>query len=205
MIRAIFILMTPHLEDKLAQDYPQFFTRRSPNASCGYWSGMLDKPQHRDTRRTELSELGMSDVCWCDDGWYRIIHDFCYLTKGTLEHARHVLSREGKLTVHQSPKFEFIQIKEKLGTLRLYYKLWQSDAPVKDIDPRDIELRLLEITREIDGYRAFAYLLSSKTCELSGSAARLRIRGGELKTLSKDKAVELGFEDLPPDHALLNG
>jgi len=63
----------------------------------------------------------------------------------------------------------------------------------------------LEIIHEIDGYRAFAYLLSSKTCELSGSAARLRIRGGELKTLSKDKAVELGFEDLPPDHARLNG
>ena len=196
--------MTPELEARLVSDYPEFFARRKKGVSCGYTSTILDDPQHRDRRRKELSELAMSDVCWCDDGWYEIINDFCHLTKRTLDNARHVLSREGKLTAHKSPMFEFVQIKEKLGTLRLYYKLWQPDTPLEDIDPRDIDLRLLEIIHEIYGYKAFAYLLSSKTCELSGSAGRLRIRGGELKTLSKDKAVELGFEDLPAELRFLS-
>jgi len=97
---------------------------------------------------------------------------------------------------------EFVQIKEKLGTLRLYYKLWQPDAPVEDKDPQDVQNRLLEITHEISGYNGFAYLLSSKTCELTGSEGRLRIREGLFKTLSNEKAAELGFKELPSDHYL---
>jgi hypothetical protein len=88
------------------------------------------------------------------------------------------------------------------GSLRLYYKLWQPDSHEEDKNFQDIQQRLLEITHEISGFKAFAYLLSSKTCELSGSEGRLRISGGCLKTLSQEKAMELGFQDLPSDHYL---
>jgi|GEM_PF-3249479 len=140
----------------------------------------------------------MSDVCWCDDGLYDIIDNFCHLTKWTLDHARHVQSKNGTLSTHGAPKLEFVQIKEKLGTLCLYYKLWQPDFHDEDKDPQDIENRLLEITNRIGGYRGFAYLLSCKTCELTGASGKLRIHGGLYKTISQAKAAELGFEDLPP-------
>ncbi len=194
--------MKPELEDKLVADYPEFFARRATGVSIGYSSGILDDAQPHQKTGNQLSDLGISDVCWCDDGWYEIIHGFCYLSKWTLDNARHVLSQDGKPVVHESPKLEFVQIKEKLGTLCLYYKLWQPDAPVEDKDPQDIEKRLLEITHEISGYNGFAYLLSSKTCELTGSTGKLRIREGLFKTLSNEKAAELGFEELPSDHYL---
>ena len=201
-LRSTFAKMNPELENKLVSSYPEFFARRATGVSIGYSSGILDDAQPHQKTGNQLSDLGMSDVCWCDDGWYGIINDFCYLTKETLDHARHVLSKDGTLAAHEVPKLEFAQIKEKLGTLRLYYKLWQPDAPVEDKDPQDVENRLMEITHEISGYNAFAYLLSSKTCELTGSAGKLRISGGCLKTLSKEKALELGFDDLPSDHYL---
>ena len=194
--------MNPELENKLVSSYPEFFARRATGVSIGYSSGILDDAQPHQKTGNQLSDLGMSDVCWCDDGWYQIIHDFCYLSKWTLDNARHVLSRDGKPVVHEAPKLEFVQIKEKLGTLCLYYKLWQPDSPDEDKDAHDIEKRLLEISQRISGFKAFAYLLSSKTCELTGSAGKLRISGGCLKTLSKEKALELGFDDLPSDHYL---
>ncbi|MEI6323533.1 MAG: hypothetical protein WCP60_10565 [bacterium] len=189
--------MSPELEAKLVSSYPEFFASRAKGVSVSDGSKM---PKNDGIPK----ELGMSDVCWCDDGWYGIINDFCYLTKETLDHARYVLSKDGTLSALEGPKLEFVQIKEKLGTLRLYYKLWQPDFPDEDKDPQDLENRLMEITHEISGYNAFAYLLSSKTCELSGSAGKLRISGGCLKTLSQEKAMELGFQDLPRDH-YLNG
>ena len=179
-LRASFAKMSPALEDKLTADFPSFFVGRS-------------KP-HTESR--------MAEGCACDDGWYGLIHDFCCLSKWTLDHARHVLSRDGKPVVHEAPHLEFVQIKEKLGTLRLYYRLWQHDAAVEDKDPQDVQNRLLEITHRISGYKAFTYLLSSKTCELTGSAGKLRILGGLLKTLTNEKAAELGFQSLPSDHYL---
>ena len=199
-----FLSMNPELEEKLVADYPSFFARSAKGDSRAYWSTMLDEPQHPDRRHNQFDELGISDVCWCDDGWYEIIHDFCHLTKWTLDAVRHVRTKEGKLTAHEAPKFEFVQIKEKMGTLCIYYKLCQSDAPVANTDPQDIQNRLLEITREIHGFKCFAYRLSSRTCELTGSAGRLQINGGWLKTLSREKALELGFEDPPAELRFLS-
>ena len=139
--------MNPELVNKITAAFPAFFIGRS-------------KPD---------TESRMADGCSCDDGWYELIHNFCSETKQILDQARHVHSRNGEMIAHEPPKFEFVQIKEKLGTLRIYYNVWQPDAPLADKDPRDIEKRLLEITQRISGFKAFAYLLSSKTCELTGS------------------------------------
>jgi len=172
--------MKQELEDKLVAAYPTFFVGRA-------------KP---------FTESRMAEGCTCDDGWYEIINDFCYLTKRTIDQARHVKSRDGKLVAHDAPRLEFVQIKEKLGTLRLYYKIWQPDSPDGNKDPQDIQKRLLEITHEIYGFKYFAYLLSTITCEITGKPGKLRIRDSLLKTLSREKVEELGFHDLPADHWL---
>ena len=157
--------MSPELENKLTANFPAFFVGRS-------------RP---------ITESQMAEGCACDDGWYQIIHDFCYLTKWTLDKSRHVLLRNSELVAHEAPRLEFVQIKEKLGTLRLYYKLWQPDAPAEDKDPQDIQKRLLEITHEIFGYNGFAHLLSTKTCELTGRHGKLMFNDGLLKTLCPRK------------------
>ena len=138
--------MNPELEDKLAADFPDFFAVRT-----------------RKNPKTRMEE-----GCACDDGWYEIIHDFCELTKRALENARYVESLDGKPVSHGSPRFEFFQIKQKLGTLRLYYKLWQPEAPDEGKSKADIDLRLIELRSTIMGLSIYADLLSRKTCERTG-------------------------------------
>ena len=60
-------------------------------------------------------DMGIHGSCmaWgidCDQGWYFIIDQLCSWIQGNLEHNWHCY-----------PKFRFTQIKEKYGTLRLYF------------------------------------------------------------------------------------
>lgn len=138
--------MNPELEDKLAADFPDFFATRTRN-----------DPETR-----------MQEGCACGDRWYEIINDFCILTKRALENARYVESLDGEPVSHESPRFEFFQIKQKLGTLRLYYSLWQPEAPDEGKSKADIDLRLIELRSAIMGFSRYADLLSRKTCERTG-------------------------------------
>jgi len=168
--------MRKELEEKLASDYPDFFIGRS-------------KP---------ITESRMAEGCACDDGWYEIINDFCFLTKNALACARYVNATDGELVAHEGPIFEFVQIKEKMGSLRLYYKLWQPEVSEEGKDSSDIQLRLVELEGRIRGYSSYAFLLSKKTCEKTGLPGKLLHRGGLLKTLCSSEADRLGFEDHIP-------
>jgi len=139
--------MNPELEAKLASDFPDFFEAKTRN-----------DPETR-----------MQDGCACGDGWYEIINDFCILTKIALENARYVESPDSEPVPHESPMFEFFQIKQKMGTLRLYYRLWQPEAPDEGKSKADIEMRLVELRSAIMGFSSYADLLSRKTCEATGN------------------------------------
>ena len=69
------------------------------------------------------------------------------------------------------------QIKEKFGTLRFYV---DGSEPI------------------IEGVIEFAEHLSSLTCEITGETGCLCVKDGWYKTLSLDKAKELGFTPVAP-------
>lgn len=110
--------------------------------------------------------------CACGAGWFNLIYQFCNL----------VVSRQ-KSTGADS--FKFLQIKEKFGSLRLYF------------DGGD---------DFIEGAAEMIERLSSGVCELTGKPGALyRKPSGWLQTLCPEEAENLGaalykglLEALPP-------
>lgn len=100
-----------------------------------------------ETRLTELyprlfrgqdmpvTENLMSFGCECGDGWFELINQACQI-----------------IDAHADPDFLFTQIKEKYGTLRIYYQGGDS---------------------YIDGVVTLAEALSGVTCELCGAPGKI--------------------------------
>lgn len=98
-----------------------------------------------------VTESLMAFGCECDDGWYRIIRSMC--------HALHVHFK------NQQIEFEFTQVKEKYGGLRVYF--FGGDAFV-------------------DGVVCMAEEMAYKTCEICGNPGTLCHAGVWLKTLCEE-------------------
>lgn len=96
----------------------------------------------------------------CDDGWFDIINSCCELIKNHYKNKKEI-------------DFEFVQVKEKFGTLRMYFEGGD------------------EFTA---GAIRMAEYLSSRVCEVTGHPGKLHKNNMWYKTLSEDKAKELGFE-----------
>lgn len=107
----------------------------------------------------------------CDDGWYNIIHDLSSEIDSWCE--------KNKL------KIEALQVKEKFGTLRFYIGLCE-DSSFWNNDQYN------EISNIIKKYED----LSAKTCELTGNVGELKIKGYLYKTLCKESAILLEFNDV---------
>jgi len=114
-----------------------------------------DKPRHES-----LMYYGLSH----DDGWYTIVNSMCCAINNHLKN----LKRIGTPL-----DYEFVQIKEKFATLRVY-------------DNGGNE--------HIDGIISLAEILSSKTCEVCGSNAELSVRGTWYKTLCQKHREELEYK-----------
>lgn len=115
----------------------------------------------------------MAFGCSCGDGWYPLIDTFCRLTQ-------RVLSQEKTHT-----QFQFVQIKEKFGGLRLYYDL----SLTGDL------ARQRELQATVKSFAEFAEELSYQTCENTGLPGKL-YQGEWYKTLCEAEAKKLGY--LPP-------
>jgi hypothetical protein len=100
----------------------------------------------------------------CDDGWFDLIDMLCSSIQFHLDHN----NRDGKI-----PQVEIRQIKEKFGSLRFY---------------------ISGGNEFLDGKISFAELMSGHICEISGLPGKLCQKGGWYKTLSEEKAKELGFD-----------
>lgn len=76
-------------------------------------------------------------------------------------------------------KFTFSQIKEKFGTLRVYYNfdIGYKDSDVEDLDPEDLKNNEIKILGYIDGAIQLAECMSAVTCERCGVAGKLRQSG----------------------------
>lgn len=132
--------MNESLQNKLFEEYPEFF----------------------ENRKLDRSQSPMYYGITCDDGWYNIIDCTCCAIKRFL------------IQNPTSIQFEFDQIKEKFGGLRMYYK----GGDYKDY---------------IAGTIRLAENLSYKTCEVTGNKGNLCVKDRWFKTLCPEKAQELGF------------
>lgn len=95
----------------------------------------------------------------CGAGWYNILDNVGYSIKS-------ILTRND-LPFDDNIPFKFIQIKEKFGTLRLYYR--------HDIEDENI-------VNQIDAVLTFAEDMSSSICEVCGDRGT-RTGGGWIATL----------------------
>jgi hypothetical protein len=102
-------------------------------------------------------------MCYgCDhgDGWFNIIHSMCHAIEN---HLKRMDSR---------PDYEFFQIKEKFGALRVYDN--GHDEYIKGV------IRMAEN-------------MSSVTCEVTGKPGRLCTSGHWYRTLCDEQAEKDGY------------
>lgn len=123
----------------------------------------------------------------CDNGWYDLIHELCQKITDRF-------ARDGK-----EPGIEVLQVKEKFGSLRFYYKFDKTDnAPLivdflgsgaslilspdkDDPDKKTDELRK-DIRRIVSEYEQ-----KSKTvCEICGASGEIRTNMPWIRTLCED-------------------
>ena len=177
--------MSPELEQKLTEKYPKLF---------------------RDVNRSPKESL-MCFGCEHGDGWYDIIDNLCgyitYLQKSVSYYVS--LKEDTKDSDDKSfdgrfhcPDVVFMQIKEKYGTLRVYWNF----AEIKNYDeiksklknPDDLDERIKKYGDMVENAIDFSEYISSKTCEMTGKPGKLYSKGW-CATLCKEEAIKrFGFD-----------
>jgi hypothetical protein len=95
--------------------------------------------------------------------------------------------------VYPKPELVIHQIKEKLGTLRIYYSLTQPTPNYHErFDKENLRLRNEYLHGIIRGLELSAEDASSKTCEITGKAGSLDKTGGWWRTLCKEESDKRG-------------
>jgi hypothetical protein len=167
--------MRQELEEKLAKDYPQFF--------CG-----RDKP---------LTESLMGFGCEHGDGWYDLLSTLCRFIQEELESSRYVevlpeyrnkSEAQESCEPYVSPTVEFVQIKEKFGTLRIYYEFLQpQDGRHHLFSQQSIDERYNYLRGRISAFVSYTEYLSGKTCEVCGKPGKTYY-GGWISTKCPEHA-----------------
>lgn len=176
--------MQKELDHFLVKRFPDFFKNRysSPMESCMSW--------------------GFE----CDDGWFNILNQACFLVanhianiksnnetrlqmKQDIEAGKEVYAiwkteyEKNGLAPREVPDFVASQIKEKFGTLRFYYQGGDEF---------------------IDGVISSAESASCNTCEVCGNIGKLR-EGGWMKTLCDKHAQEQNRMDEDENEPIVVG
>lgn len=170
--------MKPELEQQLIEKYPKLFgdVNKSPKES--------------------LMCFGME----CGDGWYNILENLCGYIENLQKTHSYFLATNDKNDEHANfhcPDVVFNQIKEKYGTLRVYWNFGELDheelkSRVKDT--KQLNLYLNKYTDTIENAIDFCEYLSSITCEITGRPGKLYSKGWCV-TLCKEEAIKrFGFD-----------
>lgn len=121
---------------------------------------VLDFPDLFKGMSKPVSESLMSFGFEHSDGWYNIIHAMCNAIDSYLKR------------LDMRFDYEFVQIKEKFGTLRVY------DNGAEDY---------------IRGVIRMAENMSSVTCEVTGKPGALYVKGNWYRTLCPEQAEKDGY------------
>lgn len=177
--------MSPELEHKLIEKYPKLFG---------------------DVNKSPMKSL-MCFGCECGDGWYDILDNLCgYLTN--LQESRafylgfkqEVIDSNDKSfdACFKCPDIVFMQIKEKYGTLRVYWNFKEienyEELRSKLVKPEHLDEYIGKYSDLVDSAVDFCEYLSSKTCEVTGKPGKLYSEGWCV-TLCKEEAIKrFGFD-----------
>lgn len=149
--------MDAELENKLYEKYPQFFTNKDKGIkeSCMTWG------------------------CECGNGWYEILASLCWMIR---QHEDNKVRRKKYLEENNPEKLKqeqeyfpvkFDQIKEKFGTLRVYFSGGDE---------------------YVEGLVSMAEAISGKICEVCGNKGQPN-KGGWITTLCEihRESLKLGI------------
>jgi len=172
--------MSPEIQNTFYKKYPVLFqdVDKSMQESCMHWG-------------IEFA-----------DGWAVIFDQLCeYLTKLSGQ-AVYLKAKpensEHKFIKCSNPGIKFEQVKEKFGTMCVYWSILpldNYDAIKAQLEsPEELDRQLRRFNARVSEAISYAEFLSSKTCELSGDPGKL-IPGGWLKVrcekcLSKEQTHE---------------
>lgn len=169
--------MSPELEHKLIEKYPGLF---------------------RDVDKSPKESL-MCFGCEHGDGWYDIIDNLCgYLTNLQKNRTFFLSLKDGEFKDFHCPDVRFMQIKEKYGTLRVYWRFVEienyEELEAKLEKPEQLEEYIGRYYDMIESAIDFCEYLSSKTCEVTGKPGKLYSKGW-CTTLCKEEAIKrFGFD-----------
>lgn len=172
--------MSPELEQKLIEKYPVLFQdiNKSPKETCMCWG----------------IEAG--------SGWYDIIDNLCgYLTNLQESRAFYLGFKQEVIDSNDKsfdaclkcPDIVFVQIKEKYGTLRVYWSFKEienyEELKAKLAKPEQLDEYIDRYSNMIENAIDFCEYLSSKTCEVTGKPGKLYSKGWCV-TLCKEEAIK---------------
>jgi hypothetical protein len=181
--------MKIELEQELVKKYPKLF-----------------KHYRGDPRETCMA-FGIET----NDGWYKTLdHLFGYLTdlmerKLVVDYTKEYKDqhKEDKEYYHKYCSYKFLppqiildQVKEKYGTLRVYYHTTFEDIP-EDIwavlDLKDFYKKMDEYNDMIDHAISYAEYQSARTCEVTGQEGNLYTKGW-CRVLCDEEAIKHGYK-----------
>lgn len=176
--------VSPELEQKLVEKYPDLFRNKgaSPKESL------------------------MCFGCECGDGWYAILDNLFGYIADVRENRLRLLDLKPELATpenegcvdFQCPPVILDQVKEKYGTLRVY---WHFDSKeIEDLrskvaDEKQIERGLDRYSNLVENAVDFSEYLSSKTCEVTGRPGRLYTDGWHVTLCEEEAAKRFGRKD----------
>lgn len=145
--------MDAELQNKLYEKYPQFFTNKDKGiqSSCMAWG------------------------CECGNGWYEILASLCWMIRQHEDNkvlTKKYLEENDPEKLKQEPKYfpvKFDQIKEKYGTLRVYFSGGDE---------------------YVEGLVSMAEAISGKICEVCGNKGEPN-KGGWITTLCESHRESL--------------
>lgn len=175
--------MSPNLESKLLENYPILFRDRykSPQETC---------------------------MCWgveFDNGWYKIFDDLCaYLAclsknKMFLKLKNELKTEENKGYLYVDyPSITFTQVKEKYGTMRVYWMgngIDNYDEIVQQLnEPNDMEKHIKRFYDKVDHAIDYTEFLSSRICEECACQGKTYTNGWYMTRCKKCIIEHYGFD-----------
>jgi hypothetical protein len=168
--------MEQELEHKLIEKYPKLF---------------------RDVNKSPRETL----ICFgaeCGSGWFDILDNLCgFITNLQKSRSYFLTKKDGEFIDFHCPDIKFVQIKEKYGTLRVYWHFadWDYEEFASQLkNTEDLDKHISKYSDVIESAIDFCEYLSSKTCEVTGKPGKLYSKGWSV-TLCKEEAIKrFGFD-----------
>lgn len=199
--------MRDELQNKLYEDFPELFAQHKLSI---YESGMswgiecYDgwEPVIRTLCETIKRQGNMMIHKKFPPGYKKcrtLLHNICRKIERVLRIPTYTLykAKYDDFACFPGWKIEFCQIKEKFGTLRIYFDVIPlfEERDVQHLDKTSIDRAYARFVGKVDGAIAFAENLSSSTCEKHGTPGKL-YTSGWWKTLCEDCARESNKNNL---------